>query len=77
MPRSLNEKADYLSKIAVDCDDWELAPECFRQLDELWGSFTVDCFATYYNRKVPKHFSRFWNPGTAGVGAFFQDWKIA
>ena len=29
MPRSLNEKADYLSKIAVDCDDWELAPEVF------------------------------------------------
>ena len=28
VPRSLNEKADYLSKI-VDYDDWELAPEFF------------------------------------------------
>ena len=54
VPRSLNEKADYLSKI-VDYDDWELVPEFFRQLDELWGPFTVDCFATCYNRKVPKN----------------------
>ena len=74
VPRSLHEKADYLSKI-VDYDDWELVPEFFRQLDELWGPFTVDCFATCYNRKVPKYFSRFWNPGTAGVDAFFQDWQ--
>ena len=58
VPRSLNEKADYLSKI-VDYDDWELAPEFFQQLDELWGPFTVDCFATHYNRKVPKYFQDF------------------
>ena len=36
VPRSLNEKADFLSKI-VDYDDWELAPGFFWQLDELWG----------------------------------------
>ena len=52
-----------------------LPPSFFRQLDELWGPFTVDCFAICYNRKVPKYFSRFWNPGTAGVDAFFQDWQ--
>ena len=33
VPRSLNEKADFLSKI-VDYDDWEPAPRFFRQLDE-------------------------------------------
>ena len=33
-PRSLNDKADYLSKI-IDYDDWELAPEFFQQLDGL------------------------------------------
>ena len=53
----------------------ELALEVFRQLDELWGPFTVDCFAIHYNKKVPKYFPRFWNPGTAGVDAFFQDWQ--
>ena len=58
VPRSLDEKADYLSKI-VDYDDWQPAPEFFHQLDELWGPFIVDCFATHYNRKVPNYFSRF------------------
>ena len=37
VPRSPNEKADYLSKI-VDYDDWGACPEIFRQLDELWGA---------------------------------------
>ena len=36
VPRSLNDKADYLSKI-VDYDDWELAPETFHRLNDLWG----------------------------------------
>ena len=74
MPRSLNDKADYLSKI-IDYDDWELAPEFFQQLDGLWGPYTVDCFASHYNKKVPKYFLRFWNPATSGVDAFFQDWR--
>ena len=33
----------------------------------------MDCFASHYNKKVPKYFSRFWNPATSGVDAFFQD----
>ena len=74
IPRSLNDKADYLSKI-VDRDDWELAPETFHQLNDHWGPFTLDCFATSYNKKVDKFFSRFWNPDTSGVDAFFQDWS--
>lgn len=44
VPRSLDEKADYLSKI-VNYDVWELAPGVFRQLDDHWRPFTVDCFA--------------------------------
>ena len=53
VPRTLDEKAVYLCKF-VDYDDWELAPEIFRQLDELWGPFIVDCFVPLYNRKGPK-----------------------
>jgi len=45
------------------------------KLDELWGPFNADCFATHYNKKVPKYFSRFWNPRTAGADAFFQNWE--
>ena len=47
----------------------------FDTLESLWGPFTVDCFATYYNKKVEKYYSRFWNPDTSGVDAFFQSWE--
>ena len=44
-------------------------------MNELWGPLNVDCFASYYNAKLPRFFSRFWNPGTAGVDAFAQNWS--
>lgn len=74
IPRSENEKADYLSRFK-DFDDWEVVPEIFQQLDAQFGPHTVDCFANYRNAKVPRFFSRFWNPNTAGVDAFYQDWS--
>jgi hypothetical protein len=54
IPRFLNEKADYLSKI-IDYDDWEITPQLFRP------------FADYNNCKVQIFYSRFWNPGAAGI----------
>ena len=73
IPRSLNEKADYLSKI-IDFDDWELDPAVFQDIEEKFGPHSIDCFASYQNCKVSRFFSRFWNPGTSGVDAFFQSW---
>ena len=37
-----------------------------------WGPHTVDCFANYYTHKLPKFFSRFWNPNTTGVDFLIQ-----
>ena len=53
----------------------KLFPKFFRLLDNRWGPHIVDCFATFYNYKVPRFFSRFWNPGSSGVDAFFQTWQ--
>ena len=36
----------------------------------------MDCFATFYNRKIVRYFSRFWNPETSGIDAFIQSWKV-
>ena len=36
-------------------------------------SYTVDCFANYYTAKLPRFFSRFWNPGTSGIDFFAQE----
>ena len=74
IPRSQNDKADYISRI-VDYDDWRIDPVIFVQLDTLWGPHTVDCFASFYNKQMERYFSRFWNPGTEAVDAFTVSWN--
>jgi hypothetical protein len=54
---------------------WEVVPGIFEQLDAQFGPYTLDCFANSKNAKVSRYFSRFWNPGTTGVDAFYQDWS--
>ena len=48
LPRSQNEKADYLSRI-VDTDDWSLSYRLFGFVESRWGPHTVDRFSSYYN----------------------------
>ena len=73
IPRSLNEHADAISRI-VDFDDWGVSFEFFRLVDNIWGPHSVDRFANSHNRKLPRCFSRFWNPDSEGVDAFCFDW---
>ena len=72
IPRTENEKADYISRL-IDFDDWQITHDLFLSLEELWGPHTVDCFANYYTAKLPRFFSRFWNPGTSGIDFFAQE----
>ena len=72
IPCTKIERADYISRI-VDIDDWQISADCFMTLEESWGIHSVDCFANYYNKKVGKFFSRFWNPGCSGVDFFVQN----
>ena len=73
IPRSLNEHADAISRI-VDFDDWGVSFEFFNHVDCIWGSHSVDRFANSHNRKLPRFFSRNWNPDSEGVDAFCYDW---
>ena len=41
----------------------------FREIDSRWGPFSVDCFASYANTKLPRFYSRFYSPNTLGVDA--------
>ena len=52
-----------------------ISEELFHTLNDLWGPYSIDCFACYYNTKLPRVFSRFWNPDTSGVDAFSQNWS--
>ena len=73
IPRSLNEKADYLSKI-VDCDDWTVKDCYFHVVNSYWGPCSVDCFASYKNHKVPRFYSKFFNPDSLGVDSLAFSW---
>lgn len=56
----------------IDVDDWQISHRFFSYLESIWGLHTVDCFASFYNFKVAKFFSCYWNPGCAGVDFFVQ-----
>ena len=70
--RTENEKAHYISRL-VGFDDWRITHDLFQSLEQLWGPHTVDCFANYYTAKLPRFFSRFWNPGASGIDFFAQE----
>ena len=73
IPRELNERADYLSRI-IDYDDWMLNPVVFDDVDQLWGPHTIDHFAYCFNAQTPRFNSRSWSPGSEAVDAFTVDW---
>jgi hypothetical protein len=73
LPREEKERADYLSKIR-DVDDFGLSLETFAFISERFGPFTVDCFASEHNAKLPRFFAFYWCPGAAAVNSFTQDW---
>ena len=74
VPRKENQLADYLSKL-TDVDDWGIQPHIFQWVTILWGPFTIDRFATWYNTKCNRFNSRFWNPGCKGIDAFSLNWQ--
>ena len=73
LPHTLNQQADYLSKV-IDCNDWGLAVSIFNLLNQLWGPFEIDWFASEHNAKVAKFYARFWSPSCSGVDAFTENW---
>ena len=63
--------------ILVESLIWTMVLECslVQFVDSSWGPHTVDHFASFYNAQVPRFNSRFWNPESAVVEAFTQDWS--
>lgn len=74
IPRTRNEKADYMSKI-IDFEDWKIKNVYFDHVVTHWGLCTIDCFANSENNKVPRFYSKFYNPGTLGVDCFSFSWS--
>ena len=74
VPWEENQLADYVSKLP-DVDDWGIHPHIFQWVSILWGPFTIDRFATWYNTKCSRFNSCFWNPGCEGIDAFSINWQ--
>lgn len=74
IPRCLNQKADYWSKV-IDTNDWMLNPVHFQELDILWGPHTVDRFSSYNSKQLVRFCSRWPCPGCEVVDSFTVDWK--
>ena len=74
IPRSLNDKADYISRIQ-DFDDWSINPQFFSWIESMWGPHAADCFAHTDNTQLSKFYSRFWCPGIAATDAFTVNWS--
>ena len=60
LPRELNDKSGYFSRI-LDFDNWGITAVLFEILSKKWGSFAVDWFASDYYAKVEQFYTRFWS----------------
>ena len=75
IPRSENEKADYISRL-IDHEDWEVSGKFLDLMNGLWGPFTIDRFANFNNKKLNRYNSLCWNPGSEAIDAFSQNWQF-
>ena len=73
IPRTQNERADYLSKI-VDYDDWTVKDCYFHAGTSIWSPCSVDCFASYKNRRVSRFYSKYFNPDSLGIDSLAFSW---
>ena len=71
--RDDNVQADTLSR-TEDANDYKLDPIAFNKLDKMWGPHTVDRFASYQTKLLPRFCSRFRNPGCESIDAFTVSW---
>ena len=74
IPREYNLISDSISKY-IDYDDWGVDFETFNFVQNKFGKFTFDRFASSTSRKLEKFNSKFFCPGTQGVDAFTFEWS--
>ena len=74
IPGKLNVRADQLSRVKRDRTDWMLNRREFRAVEQRWGPFTLDAFATRLNRQLPRYCSWRPDPEATLVDALQQDY---
>jgi len=75
LPGKLNVQADGLSRQKC-LYEWKLNPGLFRHIDRMFGPHTVDRFASFQTRQLPRYNSRSFDPETEGIDALSQgNWE--
>ncbi len=75
----LNVRADVLSRMRYDNQDWTVNSDCFEILLSIVAAFgivpVVDLFATRKNRRLSNFVSRFFQRGCRFADAFSASWR--
>ena len=71
----LNVRVDLLSRGCPVPTEWTLDDQSFGWLQDVWGPFEVDLFATEENRKLPVFVSPYLDTKAAGHNALLLDWN--
>lgn len=72
LPGRNNLIADWESRHVQDSSDWLLKRSLFQALQQKWGPWTVDLFASRWNRQLKSFYS--WKPDPLEIDAFQVTW---
>lgn len=70
-----NVIADRLSRKGNERTEWALSDPCFQAIEQIWGPFHIDLFASRLNFKVRDYVSWEPDPGAIATNAFDLDWS--
>jgi hypothetical protein len=74
IPGVRNVIADKESRAQGDRWDWKLNPEIFNKIQQIWGPFQADLFASRNSFQIPRFFSWRPDPLAEATDAFQQMW---
>ena len=75
IPGQMNTRADFASRHWHDSSDWMLDPVIFNRLEQKFGQFSIDLFASSHNAQLPVFFSWKPDPKALAVDALSQGWN--
>ena len=74
--QEVQKDADFLSRMRQKQSEWSLPRKVFQYLDNLWGPFSLDCFATQFNNQIPEFLSWWKDPKAQAWDAMVQKWPV-
>ena len=68
------QEADALSK-GIDANEWQFPMESIRELEDRFGRFSIDLFASPDNAKCARFYAKEYCSGATGANAFAHSWE--